>query len=480
MSRIKVASLFSGAGGLDLGFELAGGYEIVFANEILKAHAETYSRNLGLKLAECGKEEVEAEKGKIFACDVAQIDFTPLKGEIDIVVGGPPCQDFSIVRGPEAKRKGIAVRRGRLYAHFVRALIQIQPKAFVFENVPGLVSANRGLAYKAVLEDLRRLNIRWREVRQVIGSGPSAEGAQGYEIIFAGIVDMTRLGVPQKRERLIIIGVRRDLAEELGAGKFGSEYWKLKAHVESVLKGRSSIFARFPLTPIEAFEGRPLPELGGRYREVMREWEGVWEIGTPRALKWKAEVWDKLTFDIIEDYLMLNKIGRPAEEELEEAFRAHEAVLRELGYFGVRVADLSPPDGSNRIPSEKPSVAERLRRIPPGENHEFVRGTEWEVKGLMSNIYRRLHPLVPAPTVIAYGGGGTWGYHYERGRGMLTNRERARLQTFPDWFLFSGSWSQVRAQIGEAVPPLASKRIAEALGAVLRSGSLATEPASTA
>jgi DNA (cytosine-5)-methyltransferase 1 len=121
------------------------------------------------------------------------------------------------------------------------------------------------------------------------------------------------------------------------------------------------------------------------------------------------------------------------------------------------------------VPKESFEVLERLKRIPPGENHEFVRGTRWKVRGLMSNIYRRAHPVIPAPTVIAYGGGGTWGYHYERCRGMLTNRERARLQTFPDDFLFAGTWQQVRAQIGEAVPPLASKVIAEALAEALNS-----------
>ncbi len=108
-----------------------------------------------------------------------------------------------------------------------------------------------------------------------------------------------------------------------------------------------------------------------------------------------------------------------------------------------------------------------MRMIPPGENHKFVRGTRCEVKGLMSNIYRRLNPLQPAYTVIAYGGGGTWGYHYERNRGKLTNRERARLQTFPDWFEFSGNSQDVRAQIGEAVPPLAGYRIAQAVDTAL-------------
>ncbi|MEQ6360498.1 DNA cytosine methyltransferase [Thermoanaerobacter thermohydrosulfuricus] len=85
----------------------------------------------------------------------------------------------------------------------------------------------------------------------------------------------------------------------------------------------------------------------------------------------------------------------------------------------------------------------------------------------MSLIYRRIHPLKPSYTVVAYGGGGTWGYHYRRNRGKLTNRERARLQTFPDTFLFKGTSSEVRAQIGEAVPPLLGKKIARAVKLIL-------------
>ena len=94
-------------------------------------------------------------------------------------------------------------------------------------------------------------------------------------------------------------------------------------------------------------------------------------------------------------------------------------------------------------------------------NHLTVAGTEWNVKAMMSNIYRRTNPLKPALTVLAYGGGGTWSYHYERKRSMLTNRERARLQTFPDSYMFEGNRSQVRAQIGEAVPVQLGRKIAE-------------------
>jgi len=76
-----------------------------------------------------------------------------------------------LLGGPEWDRRGIEVKRGKLYAHFVRALAVFQPKAFLFENVPGLVSANRGLASKVILEDFSGLKVRWDEVWKIIGSG---------------------------------------------------------------------------------------------------------------------------------------------------------------------------------------------------------------------------------------------------------------------------------------------------------------------
>ena len=107
-------------------------------------------------------------------------------------------------------------------------------------------------------------------------------------------------------------------------------------------------------------------------------------------------------------------------------------------------------------------VVERLKHIPQGKNYKAVANTPYAVKGLMSNIYRRLHEDEPAYTVIASGGGGTWGYHFKEHR-PLTNRERARLQSFPDDYNFQGSTTEVRRQIGNAVPPLLAKTIAEEL-----------------
>jgi len=274
------------------------------------------------------------------------------------------------------------------------------------------------------------------------------------------VADLSVFGVPQRREQLIIVGVRRDLIGEVG------DLWSARTVFESALK---TPFRIYPLTAMEALEGRPLPELRAEYEEVMREWAGVWdEVGTETAQRWKQEVWDRLTFDAVKDYCLVNKIGRCSEEELELGFNAHREVLRELGYSGRRASELKLPDGTADPPADSPDVLERLRRIPPGENHEFVRGTRWEVEGRgISLVYRRLHPLKPSYTIVAYGGGGTHGYHYERPRGTLTLRERARLQTFPDNFLFKGSKTEIRAQIGEAVPPLAAKRLGEALRTVL-------------
>jgi DNA (cytosine-5)-methyltransferase 1 len=463
VTQFSVVSLFSGAGGLDLGFAQSGLFKIVFANDVFVPALLTYSTNLKLKLLMCHSGKAEAQAGTALVCDVRGVDFSPLAGA-DVVIGGPPCQDFSIVRGPEWDRRGIEVRRGKLYAHFVRALTTIQPKAFLFENVPGLKTANKGLAYKVILEDFSRLNLRWEEVKKVInGSNNAGRPAEGYEIIFSDVVDFSKLGVPQKRERLIVVGIRRDLIKNAERSQ------KARDLFVKALKRYEGLFARYPLTPIEVFEGRRLDELSGVYGEVVRKWEDIWlEVKTERARRWKSEVWDRLTLKAVDDYLAVNKIRPPSDEELEEALRQHEEVLRELGYYGVPVLSLRLADGTHEVPREELSVVERMKRIPFDENHEFVRGTQWEVEGKgISLVYRRLHPLKPAYTIVAYGGGGTHGYHYDRDRATLTLREKARLQTFPDSFLFSGSKTEIRAQIGEAVPPLAAKRLAQALAEVL-------------
>jgi len=104
-----------------------------------------------------------------------------------------------------------------------------------------------------------------------------------------------------------------------------------------------------------------------------------------------------------------------------------------------------------------------LEKIPEGGNFQDIPPDDPHyVKGLISHVYRRLNRKEPAKTIIAAGGGGTWGYHYPEPR-ALCNRERARLQSFPDGFEFEGSVTEIRRQIGNAVPPDGVRLLAETL-----------------
>lgn len=139
-------------------------------------------------------------------------------------------------------------------------------------------------------------------------------------------------------------------------------------------------------------------------------------------------------------------------------------------YISAREAIEHPPipeDAlNNETTKQSARVVERLKHIPPGEN-AWYEGLPENLrlnvkKARMSQIYKRLHPDKPSYTITGSGGGGTHGYHWKQDR-ALTNRERARLQTFPDDFIFEGSKESVRRQIGMAVPPKGAQIIVEAV-----------------
>lgn len=121
---------------------------------------------------------------------------------------------------------------------------------------------------------------------------------------------------------------------------------------------------------------------------------------------------------------------------------------------------------NNEMTKQSQTVVERLEYIAPGENiwqTKLPKRLQLNVKGArLSQIYRRLHPDKPSYTITGSGGGGTHGYHWSEPR-ALTNRERARIQTFPDDFIFHGSKESVRKQIGMAVPVELSRVIFEAI-----------------
>jgi DNA (cytosine-5)-methyltransferase 1 len=457
-----VTSLFSGAGGFDWGFHKAG-FETRLAVELKEHPAKTIAHNLKLRTLSTPITPMLHELPAVVHGDVREVDFSGLTSlDPDVLIGGPPCQDFSISKG--GKREGLNGGRGKLYLEFLRALMFLQPKTFVFENVPGFMSANSGLAYQTVLDDLQNLDAHRQQALAAAQPVKVPENTvHDYVILFNAVVDAPVIGVPQTRRRLIIVGIRSDLAAFFG-GLEGS----LRENILSPLTGSLWNFTRYPLTPIEIFEGQPLHKLQGKYKQVMEAYRSLAEEELfEKASNWRRSVWDKLTFDVIKDYYAANALNYERDHDqivFDAAMQQHEDLLDQLGWLGNPVYDLKDP--ANDMPKQTEEVKARMFHIPPEENAEFVDGTEWHVESKeISFIYRRPSPLKPAWTVMAYGGGGTYGYHYERQRQMLTLRERARIQTFSDEFEFMGS--EVRAQIGEAVPPLLGERIANAVRCVL-------------
>ena len=132
----KVVSLFSGCGGMDLGFQQAG-YELIWANDFEKSACETYSQNIG---------------GHIFHGDITKMNLKKIPN-CEVIIGGFPCQDFSMIW----KRGGLETDRGNLYKYFVEAVRLKKPKLFVAENVKGLLTANKGKAVKTIMEDFAAL-----------------------------------------------------------------------------------------------------------------------------------------------------------------------------------------------------------------------------------------------------------------------------------------------------------------------------------
>lgn len=169
---MKIISLFSGAGGLDLGLIQAGS-TVIWANDIDKDAVATYKENIG---------------DHIVCDDIKNIDISTLP-DADVVVGGFPCQGFS-----QANRlRTLEDDRNQLYRFFYNTIKIKQPKYFIAENVKGILSLGKGEAIKQIVADFE---------------------AAGY-ITSVNLVNMANYGVPQTRQRVIIIGQRVDLGKEL-------------------------------------------------------------------------------------------------------------------------------------------------------------------------------------------------------------------------------------------------------------------------
>lgn len=166
--------LFAGAGGLALGMEQAG-LENVLCVEIDHDACATLRQN---------RPQWNVTEG-----DIHEVDFTPYEGRVDVVTGGPPCQSFSY----SGLKRGFEDTRGTLFREFARCVMEVRPKMFLFENVRGLLSHAGGRTFEVIAATFAEL---------------------GYKIQYK-VMNACFYGVGQKRERMIMIGIREDLTDSI-------------------------------------------------------------------------------------------------------------------------------------------------------------------------------------------------------------------------------------------------------------------------
>jgi len=192
----KLIELFAGTGGLAIGLEKAG-FESVLLNEIDKHACNTLRKNRP------GWNVVEG--------DISQIDFTPYHGKIDILTGGFPCQAFSYA----GNKRGFEDTRGTLFFEFARAVKESNPKVILAENVRGLLKHDNGHTLETMKRTIDEL---------------------GYELVEPRVLKAMFYQVPQKRERLLLVGIRKDLAKHVEF-KWPSPYQRIMLLKDALKKG---------------------------------------------------------------------------------------------------------------------------------------------------------------------------------------------------------------------------------------------------
>ncbi|MGD0260293.1 MAG: DNA cytosine methyltransferase [Verrucomicrobiota bacterium] len=386
--------LFCGCGGFSLGMQRAG-FSVLAAIDSNPEAVATFDQNfpdvpfvLEKDLTSFGPEELAELISPNSSAAIA----------VDVIVGGPPCQGFSIARQVDGANHGWRLKpdtRRYLYREFLRYVDFFQPRVFVIENVPGLRNAAGGACYTAVQNEARALG--------------RSQGRPGYRV-HGQVEDAWELGVPQKRHRQLIIGVRNDLP------------------------------------------GYFLPELKPAPRANPRPclWDAIGDLPILRAGNGAYE----------RDYDFGRRV-KHVERRGPTALRYLCKVL-EIDRARTLTGHVA------RLHSERD--LRDFARLKEGENSKTAmrdRGVGFEFpydKSTFKDRYTRQSRWYPCSTIVAHlSKDGLMFIHPTQNR-SLTAREAARVQSFPDWFRFPESRTQAYQLIGNAVPPL----VAEAVGLAVK------------
>lgn len=378
--------LFAGAGGLSEGLRQAG-YRVVFASELSEAHSLTHQAN---------HSETEVSTGDIRDVDAAQVRkrLGLKKGELDLVAGGPPCQGFSV----NAPIRSTDDTRNHLFLQFLRFVSEFNPKAVLIENVPGMVSYEKGQTVTAILDSLQQLGYK-----------------AAVKILYA-----PHYGVPQMRWRTVFL-----------ANRVGVDPLKMFPHPTHYAVGRANFTTRYlgqslvvsPLsftdlppqvTVADAIIDLPPIDNGGGLDEM--------DYSTPANSQYQSGL----------------RSG---------AKKVFNHQCAGLGNVNLQRLPHIPQGGSWRdIPFDiLPAGMKRARRSDHTKRYGRL-----ALDGIASTILTKCDPH--------------WGtYIHPTQDRIISIREAARFQSFPDSFRFFGSMSDKYEQVGNAVPPHLARCVAVAI-----------------
>ena len=383
-----VAGLFSGCGGLDLGF-MNSGFDVVWANDFFKEAVETYKKNIG---------------NHIILGDITKIPSSEIPNDFDVLLGGFPCQGFSIAN----IKRSMEDERNFLYKEMLRIIKDKQPKYFVAENVKGLLSMQKGKVIEMIIKDFQEI---------------------GYDVDYR-LLKASEYGVPQHRERVFIIGNRLGLKNP----------FPKKTHGEG--EG---------LLPFISTQEAVGFLADARIRDKPFVLDNKEIINHKARTNVHDEFWGRKhkvnQFDIC-DYLKYwrNKSGWSTKRVDEHFGYAHTA-----GHW------FRKDNGSGSIP--KPSDWWELKKILGFDDKFDKQVTELELKPITFEQSLRINNWDrPSDTITATGPE----IHPNKERRMSV-RECALIQTFPLDFEFVGSLGNMYKQIGNAVPVLLAQKVAEGI-----------------
>lgn len=383
-NKPSIVDLFCGAGGLSLGF-IEAGFKVVLANDIQDVCCETYKYN-----------HPELPSERVVLGDIRQVlDNISIPEEVDLVVGGPPCQGFS---SANKHHKVIDDPRNLLYKYFIEAISKFAPKFVVMENVRGMLKVA-----DQVISDYNNISI-------------TIDGKKLSYVADYRLFNSQNFGVSQSRERLIYIAIRSDIAE---AKKLSPS--KLFEDINSSCKDKPIRLLREALDFIRPLES---PRVKGLTNE-----------DDERTGK-KIDV--NYFSGCDSPYLSAINCGRS---------------IPFLFNHKARYASDTNYKIFERLEQGDDATNEKIKDIMPysHRNHCF------------KDKYYKLIADKPCRTITAHLRMDCLSHIHPFQIRTITPREAARIQSFPDDYLFLGAYLKTYMQVGNAVPPLMAKQIANVI-----------------